>query len=96
MHFRPGQEFPPQRYGGEHFRPDGYECAYLSAIICDKCGGTAPRHCVPDRVRTAHRARLRHHLETAGLVLGGLLVLALMAALLLAVASSGALTESLR
>lgn len=37
-----GTVFPPQVHGGEHFRPDGPECAYLAYGACTKCGGVAP------------------------------------------------------
>lgn len=37
-----GTVFPEQVIGGEHYRLDGPECAYLAQGVCNKCGGLAP------------------------------------------------------
>jgi hypothetical protein len=70
-------EFPPQRYGGEHYRPDGYECAYLAELACVKCGGIGPGWIAFTR-RCQRRQRLLAVLAGTGVTAAVLAILAVL------------------
>lgn len=55
----------------QHNRPDGSECDYVAAFVCNKCGTTVERRSGTERRKWVRRLKSHTLRDTPGNIAGG-------------------------